>query len=738
MASTTTQWILELVDHLTPPMKGVKDASDKAAKSVDAIGEKAENTSKKLKGMSAMDMFAVSQSVDQLAQQFDKAMAPGIAFNSSVKDLQALTGISGDALDELGDKARKLGKDFGVGATGMMESEKGILSRFGPDIAKNGDALDEMGKDVATLSKTMGNDTTGAMDALTTSMLQFQVDLKNPQDAASEMTRMMNVMAASAKEGASEVIQTSEAIKVAGVEASNQKVSFEETNAAIQALAQGGKYGAEAGTALRNVLSKMSGIDIIPKEAAAKLEALGVNYDIVSNKSLPFTTRLRELKKAQGDATIMAQIFGVENAAAAQILLRSADYQDEMTQKITGTNVATEQATIVMSSYAEWVNRTKAWVSDLGISVFNVAGGMLPFVDGMAGAVSIMANMANAKQGVGMLFDMFKEMPMIGGLVSGAFGMMSTASTIFSATVMGIPGFGWILAAATALAGAGGLVYALQRATDVQSGFNKTLQQSTKLLDDDFYALRKTKEGTSERKKEIEEINSKYGQYLTNLLTEKSSLEDIAKAQDEATQGMARNIALKTQQEKIGKIISDSMVDVEKSFNDVGALIASQYSDKSVGLRVAGEASPAIQKILDGIKKNPSDGTGINDLAKQYGLNAYDVYELFVPAKEAIMKQNAQVSKVNAFFNGYLGSSNGLKINSGTGKNPDPKLTVDDLSSKTTGLSGNGTGSIKNISQKIDQKLYFTMNNDMNVDAIVEKVVRKINDSLRDGLIAAV
>ena len=36
--------------------------------------------------------------------------------------------------------------------------------------------------------------------------------------------------------------------------------------------------------------------------------------------------RLRELKKAQGDATIMAQIFGVENAAAAQILLRSADY----------------------------------------------------------------------------------------------------------------------------------------------------------------------------------------------------------------------------------------------------------------------------------------------------------------------------------------------------------------------------------------------------------------------------
>lgn len=454
------------MDKITGPMKDVITQSEKAAKGVDAIGDKAEESGQKLKGMSAIDLFAINDAVQNIANEFNKINAPGAAFNAQLKELEAITGVTGDALDELGEKGRATAKTFGGDASAMLESYKGVLSRLGPDIAKNQDALDLMGRDIATLSKTMGNDSVGAMDALTTSMLQFGVDLNDPMRAAQDMTAMMNVMAAGAKEGASEVPQLSDALKVAGVQALSSKVSFIETNAAIQALAQGGKYGAEAGTALRNVLGKMAGIDVVPKEAAEKLEALGVNYDIVSDKSLPFTTRLRELKKAQGDATIMAQIFGVENAAAAEILLRSVDYQDQLQTKITGTNTAVEQAKIVMSGYNETMGRVKAWFTDIAIGMFDVTSKITPFIDGLAGSVMIMANLANARTGVILLFDTLKTMPVVGKLVTwgstlvtGGFTAMSAGAKALGVAIMNIPIIGWIAAIVAGLIALGTYFY---------------------------------------------------------------------------------------------------------------------------------------------------------------------------------------------------------------------------------------------------------------------------------------
>ena len=254
-------------------------------------------------------------------------MQPGMDFEVQMKEVQAITRMTDDEMKKMGNSARSLSKAFGGDASAQLESFGSIIARFGPNIAKDNTAMESMGDSVSTLSKLMKNDAVGAMDALTTAMLQFGVDINNPQVAASEMIRMMNVMAAAGNEGASEVGDTAEALKNAGVIAKQSNVSFEETNAALQALAQGGRIGAEAGVSLRNVLSKMGGIDIIPRKAQAKLQELGINYDIVSDKTLPFIDRLRELQKAQVDATLIAQIFGVENAAAANILLNSIDMQ---------------------------------------------------------------------------------------------------------------------------------------------------------------------------------------------------------------------------------------------------------------------------------------------------------------------------------------------------------------------------------------------------------------------------
>ncbi len=298
------------------------------------------------------------------------AAKAGMDFQASLADFSALTGVAGKDLDNFGQSARNLAKEFGGNATDQISAFKGILSRLGPDIAKSPEALNQMAIAVNTLAKASGLDAQTSMDALTTSMLQFGISLDDPKAAADEMTRIMNVMAAGAKEGAAEIPQVSEAMVVTGVAAKQAKLSIEETNAAIQVLAAGGKYGAEAGTALRNVLGKLAGEDVIPKEAAAKLKSLGVDMNVLADTTLPLSARLKELGKAQGDATALAQVFGVENASAAAILAGGTDQIEKLTVKLTGTNTAFDQAKTNMSTFTASVDRMKAQLADMGLSIF--------------------------------------------------------------------------------------------------------------------------------------------------------------------------------------------------------------------------------------------------------------------------------------------------------------------------------------------------------------------------------
>lgn len=403
MSSVTTQWIVDLKDNVSAPLEGLTDAANGAAGAVGGIGDAADGATDSIRQLSATDLKSTADAIRDVTRQIEEVAQPGMDFEVQMKQVQAVTKATNEQMEALGGSARGLAKEFGGSASAQLESFGSIIARFGPDIAKDNEAMASMGNSVAMLSKLMGNDAVGAMDALTTAMLQFGVDLTNPREAAAEMARMMNVMAAGSNEGASEVADTGEALKEAGVVAKQANVSFEETNAALQALAQGGRKGSEAGVSLRNVLSKMAGEDVIPRRAREKLEQLGIDFGIVSDKALPFATRLRELKKAQADATLVTQIFGVENVAAANILLDGIDAQEQIRQKITGTNAAYESADIVMGSMDEKISRMKAQLTDLAIGFFNVAGGLLPFVIGLGGLAFTIANIASAVAGIRQL-----------------------------------------------------------------------------------------------------------------------------------------------------------------------------------------------------------------------------------------------------------------------------------------------------------------------------------------------
>lgn len=313
------------------------------------------------------------------------AIDKGMEFETQLASLSSITGVSGAGLTDLGEKAKTMAAKFGTDASANIDAFKTILSKLGPDIAKSPEALNSMAESVNTLSKATGDDPGKATEALTGALLQFGVSLDDPVKAADAMAVAMNVLAAGAKEGASEVPDVAAAINVAGVAASKSKVSFEETNSAIQILAAGGKVGAEAGTSLRNVLNKLGEGRFLPKDTAKELAKAGVDINKLGDTSLTFSERLRELNKISSDAALTTKLFGTD-AAAASILIKGANgSMDELTQKLTGTNTATEQAKINMATFGETIARIKSNIDNFAIDFYGGMQQVFGFIGSVVG-----------------------------------------------------------------------------------------------------------------------------------------------------------------------------------------------------------------------------------------------------------------------------------------------------------------------------------------------------------------
>ncbi len=301
----------------------------------------------------------------------DGVIQPGIALNTSLTDLSAITGLTGKSLDGIGEAARASAIAFGTNAAQNVESYKLLLSQLSPEIASNTGALKAMGDHVNILSKTMGGNTVAATEVLTTAMNQYGISLDNPMQASKTMAEMMNVMAAAAKEGSAELPQIKAALENVGMVAKTTGVTFSETNAAIQVLDKAGKKGAEGGVALRNALSTLNEGRFLPKETRKELEAAGISIAQLADKSTPLAARLNALRPIMNDTALVTKLFGKENAASAIALINGSDAIDDYNRKIQGTNTAVDQAKIVMGSYAESMKWITAVFDDWKISLFN-------------------------------------------------------------------------------------------------------------------------------------------------------------------------------------------------------------------------------------------------------------------------------------------------------------------------------------------------------------------------------
>lgn len=449
MASTTTQWILELVDKITGPLRSATESAQKMTDTVEQttdeveqLGQQANETASTLEkfGKGMFFMNEIKDGVDGITDAFDNAIQPGVQFQYAMSQVQAISGIAGDKFDLVEQKARDLAKTFGVDASDAAGVFSTLLSQLGPQIAEYPDAIESMARSSLTLSKTMDGDVAGAVRALTTSFNAFEGEATDVDSAAKLMNMQMNLIAKSAQVGAAEVVDISESLKNIGPAASNLGVSFAETNALFQVLGQNQIKAAEAGTALRNSMLILSA----PTSDAAKaLQALGVDMSVMSDKSIPFADRLKELVPVMNNTEVMARLFGRENVVAGQILVGNTEKIKQWTEEVQGSNSAVDQANIIMNTTAERMKRMDAFINDLKISFFEFVEPFAPIIKVLGVVTGVIVTLGMAAFSVTNIMQL--------GITKTAITWAASCKLI-TRSIYGIPIIGWVLAVIGAIA----------------------------------------------------------------------------------------------------------------------------------------------------------------------------------------------------------------------------------------------------------------------------------------------
>jgi TP901 family phage tail tape measure protein len=343
------------------------------------------------------NLWKVNQAAEawnKTSQTISQVSAPFQAYDQGMKDLESITGITGKELQDLGKQARKVGKESGLGADGAIDAYKLLASQI--DVSKIGMAgLNDLQAKTVTLAQASGMDLTQSANALAGTLNQFGL-------GAEHSNRVINMLAAGSKYGAAEVYELSASFKVAGTAAAAAGLNVEQTGGAIEAMSKAGIKGAEAGTALRNILLNMQ-------------TKGGIDFNTTS-----FEDALKSLQGKEGDAEFMNKMFGAD-MGAAQFLIKNTELVGEMTARMTDSNVAAEQAEIRNKSFNHFMDVQKAKLNDLSIAFFKNNEGILKMA-----------------QGTGQLAAGFTSvMPLVGGLGKGLTGAVKgMANTAKAARLM--------------------------------------------------------------------------------------------------------------------------------------------------------------------------------------------------------------------------------------------------------------------------------------------------------------
>lgn len=451
-------------------------------------------------------------------------------FITTIKDfeqgsarLAAVLGTTKNNIKDLTKLARELGATTQYTATevlGLAES----LAKLG----FNNQDIKNMTKDVLNLATALDTDLGSAATLAGSTIRAF--DLKTTDSA-----HVMDVLAKSTTITSLSFSKLETALPIVGTVAKNAGVSLETLVSQLGALTDRGIDASTAGTSLRKIYLQLAKSGLTLEEALDKIR----NSSDKNKESL--------------------NLFGIRAATAGVILSQSTDKVNEFDkalQDADGTTKAmAEERLDTLSGSLKLVS--SAW-NEFLISMSETGGigdklkVTLQFI--AANFKEIMRWLAIAITG----FASYKLAVIAQTVATNAYIAVTKIAKIttigFSATLKAIPWAAVISAISMFIVYLTTMGKKEKEAVDYTKSFVSSLAEVQGPMNKLFDAIKDTNKSVDERKKLIKQLNDTYKDYLPNLLTEKSTIDEITTAQKFANDALYQNILMKSKSQELDKI----------------------------------------------------------------------------------------------------------------------------------------------------------------------------------------
>ena len=445
------------------------EQSSVALQKIGAAGEKLQGVGSAIEG-AGQKLMPVTAAVGGLSAAAVKVAAD---FDSAMSQVAAVSGAAGKELDALRDKAREMGSKTKFSASEAAEAMN-YMAMAG---WKTGDMLDGI-EGIMNLAAASGEDLAATSDIVTDALTALGL-------SAADSGHFADILAAASSNANTNVSMMGETFKYCAPVAGALGFTAEDTAEAIGLMANAGIKSSQAGTAMRTMLTSLTGEVTFVGDAFGELTVQTTNADgsmrslgdILTDCRAAFAQMSESERAANAEALVgknaMSGFLAVMNAAPGDIeklnsAINNCDGTAERMAETMQDNLA-GQLTILKSQLEElaisigeilmpsirqivgWIQGLVDWLNGLDEGTKKVIV-TVALVAAALGPVLIVIGKV-----VGAVGTILTVVPKIAGAVSGVVGFVS--GTVIPALSAVVAAIGWVPIAIAAVIGVVALLY---------------------------------------------------------------------------------------------------------------------------------------------------------------------------------------------------------------------------------------------------------------------------------------
>lgn len=333
----------ELADN-KKKLNDAENAADQFDKSLETVEDQTGKTSGGFTVMAGAlaDLVAngIRMAIGAMKDFVSETIEVGKAFDSSMSQVAAVSGATGDDLDKLREKAKEMGANTKFSASEAADAFN-YMAMAG---WKTEDMLGGI-SGVLSLAAAGNTDLATTSDIVTDALTAFG-------EKADQAGRLADIMAAASSNANTNVEMMGETFKYVAPVAGAMGYSMEDVSVAIGLMANAGIKGSQSGTALRSILSRLAAP---PKEAAEAMDALGISITNSDGTMKPFSEVIGILRKSfdglsEAEQTSYAKHLAGQEAMSGLLSIVNAAPEDleKLTSAIDNSSGAAEEMAKIM------------------------------------------------------------------------------------------------------------------------------------------------------------------------------------------------------------------------------------------------------------------------------------------------------------------------------------------------------------------------------------------------------